>query len=190
MKSMRGMRRRGFSLPEVMVATFVLAVVLLPVLFMFLSSTGGAGQDVRELKATLLAQELLEQVIGVQRNMAELYPVPGDNTTGDKEMDVEAWLKKHVPEAGAPLYAGNCSPRVTRMFVSPTQRGFTRYLSLVPEKVGKDRGTVMSTPVLWRVTAHVRYVTPGAAREIAKDVSLTTYLYMDTSPPPDGEEIL
>jgi prepilin-type N-terminal cleavage/methylation domain-containing protein len=183
-------RRSGFSLPEVMVASFVLAVVLLPVLFMFLTSTGGAGQDVRELKATLMAQELLEQVVGVQRVLTELFPVPADNENGTKEMDVEKWLESHPNEEGAPLYVGKCSPRVTRMFVTKPTKGFTRFLSISPEKVGKDRGSVMSTPVLWKVTARVRYVTPTAAREIGKDVTLTTFLYMDSAPPGDDEEIL
>jgi prepilin-type N-terminal cleavage/methylation domain-containing protein len=181
-------RRRGFSLPEVMVATFVLAVVLLPVLFMFMSSTGGAGQDVRELKATLLAQEILEGVIAAQRQKAELHALPPENDAGqgEKELDLEALIEAHAGEEGVPLYMGKCNPRLTRMYLSPKQNNFKRFLAISPEKAGKDRGTALTTPVLWRVTARVKFTTPGAAREVTKDLVLTTFLYMDPAPAVDN----
>ena len=187
------MRRRGFSLPEVMVATFVMAVVLLPVLFMFITSTGGAGQDVRELKATLMAQEILEGVVGAQRLKTELYSVPPENDSGlgEKEVDVDQLVDQHVGEEGVPLYMGKVNPRVTRMYLSPKVANFRRFLAIAPEKAGKERGTALTTPVLWRVTARVKYTTPHAAREVTKEVVLTTYLYMDPAPAiTDDEEVL
>lgn len=186
-------RRGGFSLPEVLVATFVLAVVLLPVLFMFLASTGGAGQDVRELKATLMAQEILEGVVAAQRHKVELHAVPPENDSGqaEKELDVDALIERHAGEEGVPLYMGKCNPRLTRMYLSPKVNNFKRFLAISPEKAGKDRGTALTTPVLWRVTARVKFTTPHAAREVSKDVVLTTYLYMDPAPAAsDGEDEL
>ena len=185
--------RSGFSLAEVMVATFVMAVVMLPVLFMFMTSTSGAGQDVRELKATLLAQELIEGVIGAQRLKSELYALPPENDggQGEKEIDVEALIAAHVGEEGVPLYMGKCNPRLTRMHLSPTMNNFRRYLAISPEKAGKDRGTALTTPVLWRITARVRYTTPSTTRDISKDAILSTYLYMDPAPAvSDDEEAL
>lgn len=183
-------RRQGFSLPEVMVATFVLAVVLLPVMFMFMTSTGGAGQDVRELKSTLLAQEILEGVIAAQRHKAELHAVPPGNDAGqgETELDIDALIDAHAGEEGVPLYMGKCNPRLTRMYLSPKQNNFRRFLAISPEKAGKDRGTALTTPVLWRITARVKYTTPHAAREVTKDLVLTTYLYMDPAPAVDGGE--
>lgn len=185
--------RRGFSLPEVMVATFVMAVVLLPVMFMFMTSAGGAGQDVRELKAVLMAQEILEGVVAAQRQKRELHAVPPENDSGqgEKELDLDALIEKHAGEQGVPLYMGKCNPRMTRMYFSPKQNNFKRFLAISPERVGKDRGTALTTPVLWRVTARVKYTTPHAAREVTKDVVLTTYLYMDPAPAiTDDEEML
>lgn len=185
--------RRGFSLPEVMVATFVMAVVLLPVLFMFMTSAGGAGQDVRELKAVLMAQEILEGVVAAQRQKTELAAVPPENDSGqgEKEADLEALIERHAGEQGVPLYMGKHNPRVTRMYFSPKVHNFHRYISIAPERAGKDRGTALTTPMLWRVTARVKYTTPHAAREVTKDVVLTTYLYMDPAPAiGDGEELL
>ena len=185
--------RRAFSLPEVMVATFVMSVVLLPVLFMFMTSTSSAGQDVREVRATLLAQEMLEGVIAAQRLKSELYAIPPENEhgNGDKEVDVDQLLDANKDELGLPLYMGKGNPRLTRMYLSPKQNLFQRFLSIAPEKAGKDRGTATITPVLWKVTARVRYTTPATPREISKDLVLTTYLYMDPAPQPtDNEEEL
>lgn len=184
---------RGFSLPEVMVAAFVMAVVLLPVLLMFMSSTSGAGQDVRELKAALLAQEVLEGVISSSRNLPELHAMPPENETGPGtgEVDVDALWDGHASEEGTPLYMGKCGPRLTRMFLSPKQPMFHRFLSIAPEKVGKERGTAIVTPVLWRVTARVHYTTPSAARDVEKDLVLSTFVYMDpTSNIRDDEDPL
>lgn len=183
-------RRHGFSLPEVMVASFVLAVVLLPVLFMFLASTGGAGQDVRELKATLLAQEILEGVVAAQRQRSELHAMPSENDGAkeEKQVDIDELQERHKGELGTPLYMGKCNPRLTRMYLSAKQNNFRRYLAIAPEKAGKDRGTALTTPVLWRITARVKYTTPQATREITKEVVLTTYLYMDPAPAIDPNE--
>jgi len=178
------MTRRGFSLPEVMVATFVMAVVMLPVLFMFLTSTSGAGQDVRELKATLLAQEILEGVIGAQRQLPQLYALPPENDTGtgEHEVDIDAMRDAYPAEVGVPLYTGKSASRLTRMYLSPKQNNFQRFLAISPEKAGKDRGSAQTTPVLWRVTARVRYTTPSTTKDISKDLVLSTYLYCDPAP--------
>jgi prepilin-type N-terminal cleavage/methylation domain-containing protein len=176
--------RGGFSLPEVLIATVVMGVLLVPVMFMFLSTSGSAGQDIRVVKASMLAQEMIEQVIAAQRNLPNLYPVPAENGTGlggKAELDVEQYLKNFPGELGVPLFSGKVSTMVSRMYLSPEQPNFHRYLTIAYEQVGKEEGKFLTPPALFRVTARVHFVTPLAGRDLSRDVTLSTFLYTDAS---------
>jgi type II secretory pathway pseudopilin PulG len=180
----------AFTLAEVLVAAFVLAVLLVPVAHMFLTSAGGAGQDVREVAAASLAQEVLEQVIAAQRLSCTLHAVPPENAQPgaagrapgaeqEKELDVDRWLAEFDREMGAPLFRTKAGPRVTRMFLSPSRPGFRRFLSIVPVATGRDRGSFLAAPALYRATARVEFTTPLPARVVVKSVRVSTLLYMD-----------
>ena len=187
--------RRAFSLPEVLVASLVLALLLLPVMFMFLSAAGGAGADEREMRATVLAQELLEQVIAAQRNTPMLLALPlANDPPGAKEAELdfeEALARRPANQLGIPLVLPGSGALCTRMYVSPTRSGFHRYLAISPS--GREASSrppwrdlkpdaFLSAPALFRATVRVHYVTPMTTQEVGRDVRLSTLLYMDPTP--------
>jgi prepilin-type N-terminal cleavage/methylation domain-containing protein len=174
--------RPGVSLPEVLIAITVMAVLFLPIMFTFLTTAGGAGQDVREVRATMMAQEILEQVIGVHRKLSEFSAIPLDNSPDpgrEQEIDLDLLAKRCPGEQGFSLWLGKNVAQCSRMILSAPRSGFTRSLSIVCEATGKNRGSFLMTPALFRVTAHVRFTTPQTTGEIAKDVRLSTFLATD-----------
>jgi prepilin-type N-terminal cleavage/methylation domain-containing protein len=182
---MRSRRRSGFSLAEVLVALFVLGALLLPILHMFLSSAGSAGQDSREVRATLLAEELMEHIIAAQRLKRMFMPIPEGPVPDPgpaREVDVEALMARYPGEQGAPLWSTGTSMMGSRMYLAPTANGFRRFLAVTVVSVGRPRGFLI-TPTLSRVSVRVRFTTPLAAGAIEKDVQLHTLLYSDPAPP-------
>jgi prepilin-type N-terminal cleavage/methylation domain-containing protein len=175
-------RRAGFSLPEVLVASAVLAVVTVPLMTSFLSSVGGASQDAREVRAAVLAQEVLEQVVALHRTMRTMMPVPSESsqkTGSDTELDLDAVLTAAKGEVGASLYTGRGWRQLSRLNLSPPRDGFRRYLAITFEEVGKDRGGRLTAASLFRVTARVRYTTPLSAGVQSRDVKVSTLLFAE-----------
>lgn len=176
------MSRRAFSLPEVLVASAVLAVVTVPLMTSFLSSVGGASQDARAVRAAVLAQEVLEQVVALHRTMRTLFPVPSESSQrsgSDTELDLDALLASAKAEAGASLYTGRGWRQLSRLNLSPARDGFRRYLSITFEEIGKDRGGRLTAPALFRASVRVRYTTPLSGRETAREVRVSTLLFSE-----------
>ena len=172
--------RTAVSLAEVLIALSVMTIVFVPIMFTFLTSAGGAGQDVREVRAAMMAEEILEQVLAVHRNLPDLAAVPCDNAPGsEKEIDLDETAKRCPGEEGFSLWLGKGASQCSRMVLSPARAGFTRHLSILDERVGKNRGLFLMTPALFRVTARVRFMTPVAGGEVNKDVKLQTFLSTD-----------
>lgn len=172
--------RAGFSLSEVLVGSFILALLIVPFYSFFLFSTGGVGQDVREVEATGLALEVMEQVANLHRRQGRLAPLPSSNATSlgaEDEIDLDAHLAGTPPEVGAVLFTGTQSmSRVSRLFLSTRREGFRRYLGIALEAVGQNRPG-FSTRTLWKVNVRVRFVTPVPGGQRAKDIVLTSYFH-------------
>lgn len=178
--------RRGISLPEVLVASAVLAVVLVPLMASFLSSLGGASQDAREVRAAVLAQEVLEQVAGLHRTARAVFPVPSDasqKTGSDTELDLDELLTRTKGEVGVSLYTGRGWRQLSRFNLSPPRDGFRRYLSIVFEEIGADRGGRQQPTALYRVTARVRFTTPLSGRDLSREVKVSTLLLTEGGRP-------
>lgn len=171
--------RKGFSLPEVLIAVVILTVLMFPVILMFLSSANRAGQDVREIQAMTMAQEILEQTISAHRRVMFFGPVPAENgnEVGTRyELDLEERLAARGNQVGFPLFLGTAA-KVSRMILSPSINNFKRYLAVSYERVGKADGAHRSRNTVYRVTARVAFTTPRLGGDVVKDVKVTTLLF-------------
>ena len=180
------MKRGGFSLPEVLVASAVMAVVLVPLMTSFLSSLGGASQDAREVRAAVLAQEILEQITGLHRTMRAMFPVPSESsqaTGSDTEVDLDELIKRARNEVGFSLFTGHGWRQLSRLNLSPPRDGFRRFLTIAFEEVGRARGGKLPATALMRVTVRVRYTTPLSGRDLAREVRVSTLLMSEGGRP-------
>lgn len=173
------MTRAGVSLSEVLVASAVLAVVLVPLMASFMSSLGGASQDAREVRAAVLAQEVLEQVISIHRTSHAVFPVPSDasqKSGSDTELDLDEVIAQARSEIGISLYTARGWRQLSRLNLSPSREGYRRYLSIVFEEIGQDKGGRLMPTALYRATARVRFSTPMSGRDLAREVKVSTLL--------------
>ena len=173
------MSRAGISLPEVLVASAVLAVVLVPLMASFLGSLGGASQDAREVRAAVLAQEVLEQVVSIHRTARAIFPVPSDasqKSGSETELDLDELIKRSPNEVGVSLYTARGWRQLSRLNLSPPREGFRRYLSIVFEEIGRDKGGRLAPTALYRATVRVRFTTPLSGRDLSREVKVSTLL--------------
>lgn len=183
-------RRRGLSLTEVLVASIILTTILFPVLLMFHSSATVAADDVREMHAYRLAEELIEHIAAIHELKRSMGPIPCTNDTlidAGLEMDVEDLLKRYPGEEGAPLYSAGTSMMGSRLHLHPTEPGFHRYLSIDYQAKGKER-VFHSQPTLLGLTVRVHYTVPRTVDEIHRDIEVSTLLYADPMPARTAEE--
>lgn len=180
------MRRAGISLSEVLVASAVLAVVLVPLMASFMGSLGGASQDAREVRAAVLAQEVLEQVVSIHRTSHAVFPVPSDasqKTGSDTELDLDELIRQSKNEVGVSLYTTRGWRQLSRLNLTPPREGYRRYLSIVFEEVGQDRGGRLLPTALYRATVRVRFSTPMSGRDLSREVKVSTLLMSEGGKP-------
>lgn len=84
-------RKRGFTLPEVLIGIAVLSIAILTVTNLFVSITRGNKANMDDLRAYYLASEGLEAV----RNIRDTHWFNNISWTGDK--DFNFWSKTGVP---------------------------------------------------------------------------------------------
>lgn len=183
---MRHARRAGVSLPEVLVASAVLAVVLVPLMASFLSTLGGANQDSREVRAAVLAQEILEQVVSIHRTSGALFPVPSEasqKTSSTTELDLDDLIARTPSELGFSLYTTRGWRQRSRLNLSPPRESYRRYLSIVFEDIGADKGGRLAPTALYRATARVRFTTPLSGRDLSREVKVSTLILSEGGRP-------
>lgn len=186
-----GVRRRaGLSLTEVLMASLILTAILFPVLLMFHSSATVAADDVREMHAYRLAEELVEHIAAIHQLKRNMGPIPLTNDSfldAGLEIDIEDLLKRYPGEEGAPLYSGGTSMIGSRMHLHPTEPGFHRYLSIDFQAKGKER-TFLSRPALLGLTVRVHYTVPRTVDELHRDIEISTFLFADPMPPRTSDD--
>ncbi len=170
--------RAGFSLAEVLVAAAILSAGLVPLLFTFLTSLGDAAQDVRQIRAAALAQEIMAQVVQIQRNNGRLFPIPLEPGT---ELELDPLVPADDPAVGFPLFPARGYRVLSRLHISAPQPGYRRYLTISFDEVGRDRGVLFSPTALYRVTVRVAYTTPLSGREVSRDLKVSALLFSDSS---------
>lgn len=144
--------RGGFSLVEVLVASAVMVAVFVPLMFLFTQSVRQAEVSLDELEATLLADEMAEQmqIVPVVRQFQSLiaYPVPNPPpaysqwasypTTGISLFRYDTGVSgggiMTANGAHATSWAGEDMPPnerpYTRMYLTPTAPRFRRLLKV------------------------------------------------------------
>ena len=183
------MRRAGFSLVEVMVASAVLVAIFVPVMFVFTQSLRQAEVSLDELVATTAADELLDQVAAVPavRHFQALgaYPQPNPPpaysrwatvTTSGTAFPAAAPNFAGSVTAGPP-YAGSETPAdhvpYTRVYLSPLAARFKRELKV--HRTLDHPGSLDESEHLAEVEARVSFDDQFASGpHIARDVSLRT----------------
>lgn len=146
------MNRLAFSLVEVLVASGVLVAVFVPIMFTFTQSVRQAEVSLDELEATLLADELADQLqlVPFVRRFQSLIAYPAPNpppaysrwatltTTGavfpaGRPDLTDSFDTKDGKAAGEP-YAGDDTPPAerpyTRVYVSPAGPRFKRHFKV------------------------------------------------------------
>lgn len=149
------MRRRGFSLVEVIIAGVVFFVILMVFQTIFQLSTRGEGRDLRRTQALMLAAEVVEQVAAVHARLRDLPVV-------DRVIDAQ------VP-ASLTLY-GSPGGEIQLNSDVPEIPGFVRRLTISVLHEGKEDQLVRpDRAYLVRVT--VTY--PGPIGEPREEVVST-----------------
>jgi len=142
-------KRAGFSLVEVLVASGVMVAVFLPLMFVFTQTMRQAEVSLDEVAATTLADEMLDQIAAVPwvRNFQTLIAFPAPNpppaysrwatltTTGVDFPVAKAGLATGMDTSGWTLtgtpYAGGDAP--------PDARPYTRlFLSALPARFHRE----------------------------------------------------
>jgi type II secretory pathway pseudopilin PulG len=145
-------RSAGFSLVEVLVASAVMVAVFVPLMFVFTQSVRQAEVSLDELEATLLADEMADQmqIVPVVRQFQSLIPYPVPNpppaysqwatypTTGIDFRLYDAAVSGGTVNAAAGgravSWAGEDMPvserPYTRMYLTPTAPRFKRFLKV------------------------------------------------------------
>jgi hypothetical protein len=145
-------RRLGFSLVEVLVASGVLVAVFLPIMFTFTQTVRQAEVSLDELEATLLADELADQLqlIPYVYRFERLIAFPAPNpppaysrwatltTTGSELPEGRAGLIASLDTGGGktlgePLAGDEAALEdrpYTRLYVSPVGQRFRRFFKV------------------------------------------------------------
>lgn len=158
-------RRRAFSFVEILVAMLVFLCLMLPVYFVFFSTSRGVEGSVRQLQAVTMAAELMSQVLGVDEQGVRLYP-SASTPTGSLPggwIDVEA-LRRRYGDAGIPLVTSPWMAHIrSRIQLGDVPSGFARALRFRRIAVGTESQN-QTAPSLLEVAVRVQWTKPGAEK--------------------------
>lgn len=148
----RGSRRRGFSLVEVMIAGVVFFVMLMVFQMVFTLAGRAEGRDLRRTQALLMAAEVIEQVGEIHARCGDL-PVrdgvvsaskPG-STTLFANPGGQMQLTADVPEFTRHLRIEVLRAGQEDRLVRPDQAYLVRARVTYPGPIGEDREEVLTT---------------------------------------------
>ena len=175
------MRRAGVTLIEVLVGAGILAGVLLPLLGLFTDTTRLVGMESAHATAASMADEVMSQVASVHQRLGRLTQVPGTEHVGGRgatgELDLETYRRRFESEAGIVLLPAQFeSARGSRVHLSPTRRGYRRFLTIAAVSTGATRAN-RSQDVLWRARVRVEYDLVASGRDLTREVLVDSYFY-------------
>lgn len=180
------MSRRGVTLVEILVAAGVLGALMLPLLTMFSSATRRVGTELRFARAAAMADELLTQVSHVHRRLGRLESVPGPGHVGGHapggELDLETYLRGFEDHGGATLlHATPESARGSSLHLSPTERGYRRFLKISAVQATPARANTVAD-TLWLARVRVEFDLVLDGREVTREVALETFCFQKCGP--------
>lgn len=176
----------GVTLVEVVVAAAVLAGLILPLLNLFSSTTRRVGTEVVYVRAAGLADELLTQIEHVHVRLGRLDAVPSRDHVGGHaaggELDLETYLRTFPGEDNVVLLPGRPEDaRGSRLHLTPTQRGFRRFLKIAAARSAPVRRNEFSD-TLWLATARVEYDVVLDGKSLTREVVLRSYYFQRCGP--------
>jgi len=181
--------RSGVTLVEILVASAVLAALIVPLLNLFSSTTRRVGTEMAFMQATLMADEVLAQVDAVHQRLGRLEVVPGPDHVGGKspdgELDVETYLRTFTGEDNVILLPSSPEDaRGSRLHLSHTQRGFRRFLKITALRTADARRN-LATDVLWQARARVEYDVVLDSKKLTREAALSSCYFEKCRP--DGK---
>lgn len=180
------MRRHGVTLVEVITAGGVLLALLLPMLALFSSTAGNAGDDLRKMEATNLALEVMDQIAHMHKRLGKLPGIPhppnGNALTKDGWLDLDEYSRRFQFEQGLPLCVDvSRSAWNTRLFLAPPHPLFHRALKVTPVDVAPENPNLIND-ALSQARVRVRYIVPVSGREVEREVLLVSNFFQKCRP--------
>lgn len=170
----------GFSLVEVLIVAFLALVFILPFYWLFSHSVRWSARDLQQLRATVLATEVMEQIIGVHRHMGSLFAIPPTGLSAGDELDLDAHAARYGLKNGFPLFPGRHETAMpSRCYLSTLPAGFRRQVRIQPRAVGLDLGPATTPPVLHEVQVRISYPVSTGQTMVSGEQILRTYLFQD-----------
>lgn len=146
------MRRRGFTLVEVLIAGVVFFMMMMVFQAVFSAAHGGEGRDVRRTQALVHASELLEQVLAVHQAKGDLPLVAARNFPSEPGVSEASTLQACLGG---------------EVFLSPMENGFRRTLDIEELRVGPE-DALLRPDRSYLIRARVSYPGPfGEDREVS-----------------------
>ena len=180
------MTRRGVTLVEILVASGVLAALMLPLLTLFSSTTRRIGTELHFTQAAALADELMTQVGQVHARLGRLESVPGRGHAGGRapggELDLETYLRAAGdPGVVALLPATPADARGSMLALSPTVRGYRRFLTIAAAQTSDPRPNT-AADTLWLARVRVEFDLTLDGRDFTREVLLQSYYFQKCAP--------
>ena len=178
--------RRGVTLVEILIASAVLATLSIPLLTLFSSTTRRVGTEMHFAQAAALADELLTQVGQVHRRLGRLETAPNAGHVGGRsptgELDLETYLRTVKDGGGVALLTSTSkNVRGSMIHLSPSVRGYRRFLTVLPDKTA-DKRVNTAPDVLWRARVRVEFDLVLDGRDVTREVVLQSYYFQKCGP--------
>ena len=174
--------RNGVTLIEILVAAGILAALMLPMLNLFTNTTRRVGTEKHFLEASNLADEVLSQVESIHRRLGRLGTVPSQDHIGGRapngELDLETYSRAaDSRDAGIVLLpARPADARGSAMYLTPTARGYRRFLTIAAVQAGEVRRNTLPDR-LWLAHVRVEYDLTLDGKDITREVMLQSYFF-------------
>lgn len=178
--------RRGVTFVEILVAAGVLGALMLPLLTLFSSTTRRIGTELHFTQAAALADELMTQVGQVHARLGRLGSVPTADHVGGRapngELDLETYLRA-VRDGGTVTLLPSlpADARGSQLALSPTLRGYRRFLTISSAQTGEARANTVAD-TLWLARVRVEFDLADGGREITREVVLQSYFFQKCGP--------
>jgi hypothetical protein len=165
----------------------VLIALLLPMLGLFSSTAGHAGDDLRKMEATNLALEVMDQVSHMHKRLGKLPGTPCGSAGADlldREgwLDLDAYSRRFLSQQGVPLCVDvSRSAWNTRLFLAPAHPHYQRALKIhLLDTAPEHKNMIVDALVQARV--RVRYIVPVAGRDVTREVLLVSNFFQKCRP--------
>ncbi len=142
------MRSTGFSLVESLIAGALAVLLILPLSALFQQSRMDTELSLNEIRASLLAREVVDQIQTLKYVMGfdRLSPISSHRKSAPF-LELAEWND-------APLYGSKAGRSFSKLYLSPLPPGYRRLIKIYPSNLGPDESRYLASPNL--ITLEVR----------------------------------